>query len=91
MDNFELDSACKTLAASKTNYSLAKEVILLRQELEDTKKEAFQAGYGARDDGDYPDMTYQENVDHAYSQWSLEAAMRKGIEQSNLNVVSGKW
>jgi len=33
------------------------------------KAEAFEAGYHARDEGTYPDMTYQDNVDKSYSEW----------------------
>lgn len=69
MNNFELDNQAKTLAATKTNYELAKELVQLRGILDKIKVDAFEAGYQARDDGEYPDMTYQENVDQAYSEW----------------------
>ncbi len=40
MNNFELDNQCKTLAATKTNYKLAKELILLRESLPSVKADA---------------------------------------------------
>ena len=40
MNNFELDDQCKTLAATKTNYELAKDLILLRESLPSIKADA---------------------------------------------------
>ena len=40
MNNFELDDQVKILATTKTNYELAKELVLLRESLPSIKSDA---------------------------------------------------
>jgi hypothetical protein len=40
-----------------------------KEHIEAIRKEAFENGYWYATEGNYPDMTYQENADQAYSEW----------------------
>lgn len=42
------------------------------KELIAQEREAFEAGYNARDDGIFPDMTHNENIEHAWGEYKDE-------------------
>jgi hypothetical protein len=40
-----------------------------KEHIEKIRKEAFESGYWYASEGNFPDMTYQENVDEAYAKY----------------------
>lgn len=68
-NNFEIHDKAIELIDTMTPYALARRIIELDGMRNDAIKEAFENGYHYATEGSYPDITYSENVDQAYSEW----------------------
>ena len=75
MNELTLQEKIASIVNSRMNKQLKIELIQHMVETDyikpraDTIQDAFENGYHARDEGTYPDMTYEENVKQAYNEW----------------------